>query len=304
MVRIGAKYHVYNGEVREIYRVIRFKNTETVAVMDDNTGVIQSMSVKHIENSMVEITPDAIGDFMLTSYEDKSMHDVYFCVYRSDSIMSDKKTPALILRQDVYSYIKNPLSIDGKIYVGDCLTEDTMPGGEKLTSMAEFNSVDDNLSVCLYLDDKIEDIIMLIPSKFSSKMNNILTELTKRNNAQIVGYCSNIKQLMEENKFIDMYRSIFNIHQVDWPVIIDNRSYDKQANIILNDKQKHKIEDMIRRYIEVKYVIPYDYDIDLKSVVAFKHILISDSNQDIFMIVYDIIGDYPVDEDIARAMGV
>ncbi len=302
MIRIGSKYQTFEGDTRKVYRVTRFKNTESIVVYDPDDKKFYTKTKADID-AMVEITPDALLDFMITSYENGD-NDVYACVYRLDSIIADVKEPAVILRQDIYSYAKNPLAIDGKIYVGDCLTQYTMPGDEKLISVAEFSKVDHNFTISIYSNDTLDDIFMCIPSKQLKKFNAVLAKLATRNTSQITGYCENLRALIEDNNFIGAYRSIFNITQVDFPIILGSQSYNAEGDIILNDRQIHRIEDLLRKYIRDVKVIEYDHDVDVGSIISYKHILISDSNQKIFLIAYQEVGSYPVDGDIAQAMGV
>ena len=303
MVKLGCKYQYYDGDERKTCRVIRFKDENTV-VLDNCDGTCSAKYVNEINDNMVELTPDAILNLMITSYEDdKTRKDVYACVYRCDSIMAERTEPVLILRQDIYSYMKNPLAMDGKIYVGDCITAYNMPGDEGLMSLCEFSSVDYNCTLYLYSDDTLDDIFECISVSDKKKFNKVLKELHDKNtNPQVVGYCSDLRELFEDNKFIDAYRAIFNITQVDFPIILGDESFNSEGDIILNKKQQQRIEDLLRKYITNIKVIQYDYDIDIKDIVSFKHILISDSTQKIFLIAYEEVGSYPVDEDIANAM--
>ena len=303
MVRVGAKYQTFDDDYRVIWRVIRVRDSGSAIVYNLATHDTTKMSIKDIEDSMVEITPDALIDFMITAYEDGNK-DIYACVYRTDAIISDVSKPAVILRQDVYSYTKNPLAIDGKIYVGDCMTQYIMPGDEDIMSVAEFNEVLHNFTISIYSDDTIDDILRCLPTDEQIRFNSVLEEMSKRNNDQVTGYCDNIKQLMTENRFIDCYRSIFNIIQVDFPIILGKESFNNDGDIILNNKQKKRIEDLLRKYITDIKVIAYDYDIDVKDIIVYKHILISDEKQKIFLIAYKEVGDYPVDDDIAKGMGI
>jgi hypothetical protein len=100
------------------------------------------------------------------------------------------------------------------------------------------------------------------------------------------------------------YRALFNILQVDFPIVIDERSTNHEGNIVLNKKQQKKLEDAIGQYIKVIAVIKYDRDIDIAKIVSYNHIMISDKSGIIYLIAYQKIGDYKVDNDIADALGI
>ena len=305
-VNLGTKFQVFEGNKRMVYRALRYEDAEQtlVTMIECDTGKLKTYTVDQVLDLMVTLEPDAILNLMITAYADGG-NDVYAWVYRADSILAGVTEPVIILRQDIYSYLKNPLAMDGKIYVGDCLTQYTMPNGEKLMAVNDFDHVEFDHAIRLYVDDTLDDIFSIIPKSVQKKFNKVLEKLTKRlENKLIVGYCHTLRELFEDNKFIDAYRSIFNITQVDFPIILGKESYNKDGDLILNHRQVKRIEDMLRKNITDIRVIKYDYDIDIKEIVSFDHILVSDSTQEIFLIAYTTISDYPVDEDIAKAMGV
>ena len=120
----------------------------------------------------------------------------------------------------------------------------------------------------------------------------------------IKGYCRSLKELCKDNHFIEAYRSLFNITTIDWSIVLGKQSFNEDGDIILNSKQIKAIEDMIRKYITDVKVIEYGYDVDISKIVSYAHIIVSDVNEKIYLIAYRVIGDYPVDDDIAKAMGV
>ena len=305
-VSFGTKFQVFEGDKRIVYRALRFEDIEetSVVMVDCATGKLSTFTVDYVSDAMVKLEPDALINLMITSYSDDGANDVYAWVYRADSVIAGNVEPAIILRQDVYSYLKNPLAMDGKIYVGDCLTQFTMPNGDKLMSVNEFDKVDFNYTISLYIDDTLDSIFNIIPKRVQKKFDKILAKLSSKNSALISGYCSTLRELFEDNKFIDAYRSIFNINQVDFPIILGKQSYNKDGDIILNSKQIKRIEDLLRKHISDVRVIEYDYDIDIKDIVSYSHILISDETQAIFLIAFNIVDEYPVDNDIEKAMRV
>ena len=307
MARIGAKYQIYeNGECK-IYRLIKYKNPSTVVIEDcDNPVINKVIDPKVLDDSYIEFTPDIILDLMITSYDEGNTEtDVYACCYRITDIVQDKVEPCLILRQDVYSYMKNPFAQDGKIYVGDCITRRTItPDMEKgIMSLMEFDHVIKNYSVALYSDDTLDDIFKVIGSKvkdFDKELESIHN--TRCVNDMICGYCKTLKELFTENHFMENYRDLFNIVPIDFPIVLGSESYDKDDNIILNSKQKARLEDYLRKHITDITVIEYGYDVDVSEIVSYCHIVVSDSTDKIYLIAYTVVDSYPVDDDIARVM--
>lgn len=299
---IGAKFQTFENDVRKVVRLTKYKNDNTVVVLDEN-GVKTILPIGVLKEKYVELSPDAFLNLMITSNDNYDGQDVYACVNKALDLALGKQEPSLILRQDIYSYAKNPLSMGNVVWVGDCLTDNTMPGDGKLVDMMEFTNIDKKDYFYLYSNDTIDDIFTII-GKDAKKYDTVLAELVERNSDTIKGYCSTLRQLFEENGFINAYRSIFGIAQVDWPVVLGDESYNENGDIILNAKQIKAISDILRKYITNVKVIEYDYDIDVSEIVAFKHIMISDEKQKIYLIAYEEAGNYPVDNDIARGMGL
>lgn len=304
---IGTKYQTYQENNKVVYRLVKYKNTETAVLQDvDNPKITRVESINNIKDKFVELESDAILDIMITSSEDE-FNDVYVCVYRKSDIASGSDMPALILRQDIYSYTKNAFDISDGIYVGECVTEYDKPSDlEKIADFCEFAKVDSNLYMDIYIDDTLDDIINLVEKtpKFNKSLNAVFSNLTAKNNDYVKGYCSNLRQLLEENHFMYSYRLIYNITQIDWPIILGKESYNSDGDIVLNSKQQKALEDILRQHITNIRILRYDYDIDVAEIVWSRHIMISDSEQKIYLVAYDKIDDYPIDEDIARGMGV
>lgn len=286
------------------------KNENTISLKNLSTGEISNVDTDYVLNNLVKLTPDAILNIMLCEDDvnGSKYEDVYVVVYRTATIESGNTEPDLILRQDVYSYTKNnPFTAFGTniIYVGDCITKFTMPGdGFKMMDLFEYSRVKVNHSFDLYSDDKLDDIMELIGNKariYDATLKNIHDEKAADN---IKGYCSSLKELCEDNHFIEAYRSLFNITTIDWNIVLGKQSFNEDGDIVLNSKQIKAIEDMIRKHITDVKVIEYGYDVDISKIVSYAHIMVSDVNEKIYLIAYRVIGDYPVDDDIARAMGV
>jgi len=298
MINIGSKYYKYdqnpNNPSIELVRVL---NYETQSSVRTTSG---TMSTDTLSDEYVELMPDAKIDIMITEY-DNGDPDIYLWLYRMDRIVADKRDADLVLRQDIYSSYQNrdPLS-PNKIFVGDCLTSITY--GKTLLSVADFAKVKQNLTFSVYLDDKQSDILQIINSnkRFTNKLNKTFAKMSSKNSNVIVGYCDNIEQLMNDNQFMHHFRSLFNIHTV--PIELDPSA----DSILLTEEQHKVIEDLLQYYITNVNIIEYDKDIDLSELIRnkTKHILISDKLDNIYLIAYSDIGPYPIDDDIANAMGV
>ena len=228
-----------------------------------------------------------------------------------------------MFHQKIFPYIKAFEGADGKLYYityyADGHTDfhfEPCPGKKVIdfceldlreyeNKLSEFKSIESTYKFDIYLNDTIDDIISCIPYKYLSEINNVLKATYDRYStyANVLGASEDIKSLMVNNNFMYNFRSIYNIYQVNWPVVYDDKlSHNSNGNIILNNKQVKFLEDMLQKHIDNINVIEYDKDINVKDIINYNHILISDSTEKIYLITYDIISDYPIDEDILKTL--
>lgn len=303
MKLIGTKYQIYEEDKLVIYRITGYQNSHYILVGEDGTEKI--VKEQKMLDKYVQLTPDAFMNIMLTDHKDYP--DVYVCVNKSSNLSSGKKVPDLILRQSIYSDMNH---FTNTVVFGDCVTDQVNNDSSGLASYMEFNNIDYSISMALYVDDTLESIFdILSKNKALKKIDSELLYIKDKfgkgtEQIKVTGYEDNLKDLMSNNHFIARFREIFNIMQVDWPIVLGKESYNKDGNIILNEKQKKNIEDEIEKFINIKVVIKYDKDVDISKIVSFKHLMVSDVNEIIYLIAYDVIGDYPIDNDISEAMSV
>ena len=296
---LGTKYQTYIDDELVVLRLVNIKS-ENKFTMVDREGNKLSMTKEELDKC-IKLDSDALLCLM-TATLDEDVRDVYACVHRTDDMRNGVKEPVMILRQNIYSSSKNAFNAGMDIYVGECLANPKFDNDEQFKSLLEFNTIDDTLSVALYVDDKFKDIKQFITGHNARKFDEVLRTI-KSNNTQsmLKGYCETLDQLFEENNFMFNYRMIFNIAQVDFPIELDNNT-DKDGVITLNSKQISRLEDLLRAYITDVKVLKYDKDIDISKIVSKTHIMISDETENIYLVSYIVKEAYPVDNDIARAM--
>ena len=305
--KIGAKYQIYeqyNDNDKTLYRLIKAKNENEAVFKKCGTNETFTKSYNDIVNSMVEIQPDAILHAMWTKYENRD-DDFYIRVFRTEKLTPNDIDDALVLimRQDTLSTAKNMFASDmSTVYVGECLTVNTLPSNDvKLTDLYEFDKIQTDMLIHLYIDDDLNDIMELFGDT-TKIFDDVLRGLSKKNSEVVKGYAESLSEFLIENDFIDNFRYIYGIIPIDFPIILGKESYDSNGNIKLNTKQINRLQDILRKYISDVNVLEYDYDLDILSIVKYSHIMVSDLNDKVYLIAYIVTGDYPVDDDVAMAM--
>lgn len=308
---IGTKYQIFEGEELKVRRAVKMKSDNTYVLKEN--GVEQNIIVTadELADKYVRLTPDAFLNIMITkepAYEGTDVNDIYFCINRSNDITMGIKEPSLILRQNIYSRFKNiNASMMGEIFIGECATI-VNSSKEDLAEMMTFESIVKQYSIALYLDDSEQDILLCIPNKFKKEINSTLCDIKSSMPVDMCkGTAESIEQLWEENDFIGNYKSIFNITQIDFPIVLGKNSYNSEGDIVLNEKQKQRLQDMLRRYISDIRVIKYDKDIDISKIVNVQHVVVCDSENQIYLIAYTVDGYYvedPDDMQVLQSMGI
>lgn len=295
----GLKYMTYIGEELHIYRISRFKNENTIVLTDQETNETVTVSDEDLKNKYVCLTPDAFMNVFIT--DTKIKPNFYVAVQRPGHQM-----PELVANQ-VFLNVTSQFASnrDNRITVGDCINEKCNPSSEPVVSIMDFEEIDDAAQVAIYIEDNLDEILKNIPAKHMDIFNNQLKKIKKElANEMTDGYCESVKEFLEQVHFIIRFREIFNIGYIDWPIEIDDSSYNSEGDIILNNKQKTRLEDYLRMNITDVKVIKYGKDIDISKTIEVSHVIVSDISDNIYIIAFVKLSDYPIDADIANAFGI
>ena len=302
---IGTKYQIFEGEDLKVRRVVKAKGEDTYVLKENGVDQKFIVTAEELADKYVRLTPDAFLNIMITkepAYEGSEVNDVYFCVNRACDIAVGTQCPSLILRQNIYSKFKNiGVPMFGNVFIGECATI-VNSSKEELTELMTFEGIINQFSISVYLDDSESDILSCIPNKFKKEINSVLCSIKSSMPEMCKGTTESIEQLWEENDFIGNYKSIFNITQIDFPIVLGKESYNTEGDIILNDKQKKRLQDILRRYISNIKVIKYDKDIDISKIVNIQHVVVCDSENNIYLIAYNVDGYYENNSDDAQVL--
>ena len=310
MFNVGARYYKYDGDELKTYRVINIRRG-----MYHLKGINNSdrciLTEGDIKDKYIALAPDAIMSCVIAKSSNKSdkpddMEDVIVSVYKLIPDEDNKESnieniPSLVMRQDVYSMSKNfAFSSMDAVYIGDCITRNMVSNDKEIQEFMECGDIRESVAISLYVDDRFEDIFKIIPRKFVEEANKVLDSFNNykpTNTSVIKGLSKSFEDLFKDNNFMVAYRQIFNILKLDFPIELTSG----KEQIVLNAKQHRKLEDTLRKNIKIFHIIKYDKDIDISKVVNYNHIMVSDVNDIIYMVVYAVISEYPVDDDIMNA---
>lgn len=311
MSSLGQKYQIYeNG------KLLIFRRTSETQITNVVTGNIRSATDQELKDKYVRLTPDASMYIFVTDSKsrkyDNPPPDVYVVVNKASTISRFNKTlnetPIdLIIRQNcvnIDTTVFDPRNI--KINVGVCICNIDKNGSQdQINDLMTIRSIDFKTKVDIYLEDTIDDIISCLPKDQINPVNYQLKKIHSMMYCNMYnGYCKSLKELLEHNNFISNYRSLYNVINIDFKIDLGKESYSVNGDLILTESQHLAFEDILRKHITNISIIKYDRDIDIAKIVSRDHIMVSDTDNIIYLIVYDVVGEYPIDSDIRKAMQV
>lgn len=161
------------------------------------------------------------------------------------------------------------------------------------------------INIAYYLGDKLFDILDQINTK---PFDDVLTELFQQhcnfasngipfikqdmlNRQSVDGYVKTLKDLVTFNNFEYDISTAFDII----PINADLSNCTGQE---LDPTTKKELGFILAQNICRSLVLLYDKDIDLNKLQHRLYKLVSDTNNDLYIVVYDIFGEYhvPVEE--------
>lgn len=274
---IGDKYYcILENDTLDIIRIMKFKNSETFICTRNNEQI--KVSKKELEG-YTKLKPDGFITFNIVILEN-NIKDVIISFHRRKDMDAGVNIPYAVCRQNIFDLFSNIVKTDETIYVGTSISVDTVPEDVPYNMVLACNAVEHSEIISIYIDDTLENILELIPKR--SKYDEILKILHDSlvgNNVQ--GYTTSVKQLLEENQFMYDFLKGFDIEKVPFEIKEnDKHDYELEYNQIVY------LEDLLKTEMFKTYVIKFSKEIDLKKIQR-SHILISDKNDNLFIIGYD-----------------
>lgn len=280
---IGSKYYTHNGDSTKVIRLVRFKNKDIVVVKDESGNTFK-MRASDLD-SYTRLLPDGYVSFVNAGL-DSALLDVIVSFHRRSDMEENGDTiPYAVCRQSSFDMFSFAVQKENDtVPIGFCVSKDTCPNNVKYETMVACSSVSDMNVVCIYLDDTLDEMLSYINQyKYDSVLNKYSSTLPKLmkasgDNRKLTGLTFNVKQLLEENCFMDEIYRGFGLTKVDFKV-------DFNEENALNAEQALIIENMIKRKILSTFVVKFDRSIKL-SDIKNSHVKIIDSNNQVYIVAY------------------
>lgn len=293
----GTKYFKIIGDRLELIRVISNKNPTKIKCKDCNSGNKFTMTLNELEE-YTRLNYDGVIQFTIVKVG--SLEDVIVTLYRRDEIANYDSNPYCICRQSITDFFANSLSKD-KRYYGISISKDSVPEGVEYNRIMACDGIEDSLSVAVYIDDTLDEIMSMVKSKV---YDNVLYTLfadhihyTYKNNKDTIklklmgdrcdGYCKTLKDLLIYNEFMYDFYTGFHIY----PLKVDLSFIGDYG--VLSNENRIAISFLLCKNITDSKIIKYSKDIDLDKISG-DYILVSDKHNNLYIVLYAYKGKYHI----------
>lgn len=277
---LGDRFYKNKAEDdSEDIRIIKIKN-ENLFRVKTNKGIIKSMKKEEIYDNYSRLIPDGLLFFSILNVgetKNEKLKDVMISLFKTSDLEKGDNIPYVVCRQSILDLFTTQINNNPYLhYAGLSINRDNVPEGVDFKMVLMCDGIDSKISLSVYLDDTLDDILSLINTE---KIDKVLTHMESKIKNNIVGYYKTLKELLEKNDFMLDVRMAFNIEKVDFKVsIINDYEIIPQERVILQEIKKC---EMIKTY-----VIPYTREIDLDEIKR-NYLMICDSENKIYIVAYD-----------------
>lgn len=268
--KIGQKMYRFVDGVLDQKRLLKVQNCDTYILIDEAGNRVKVNNDTY--RSYTKLKEDAILVVSSVLLQD-NIPDVIVSLFRSKDLKN--KMPYVICRQNLYDVFTNAIeNDDGMMYIGCSVSQDTKPENINFNMLMGCNSVTHSDMVCVYFEDTLDDIIELIPTTQYDDVLYLLSQGFIK--AKVRGVTTSLRQLLEDNHFMDDVRRGFNIIKADF-VYEGNEQYTAEF--------VRYIEDIIKREMIAPVWVKYDRQVDI-SKIKDKYVLLMDGSNTLYIVSY------------------
>lgn len=269
-------YRVNEDDSIEFLRLVKVKNEDCYVMLNSNKERVKLTSDELYK--YVKLRPDGYINYSIVSL-DAGIRDVIVSMFRRVDIEDGDVIPYCICRQNIFDLFTNNFVKDDKTqFVGCSVSKDTCPADIEYKMIMGCNAIIENINVSMYVDDTLEDL--LEPITVLNFNDALFKNYIKSRNDNIHGYCKTLKDLLYTNNFMYDVLKAFNIIKVPFITL-----YNEISNEI-NTSDREWLESYLKVEMFKTFVVPFTKEIDLKKIER-DHIIISDINNEIFIVLYD-----------------
>lgn len=300
---VGTKFYRYDENDNLIMlRVVRIKNEDTIVVKEisynnptvefdktiyhmpklEPTIKIFPIKKKELFDNYTKLLSDGIMIFNIITIRD--MEDVVVTLMRRKDIENRIQVPYVICRQNVKDFHDYLIKTDwAKTDVGTCISQDTIPNGCDFRELLVADNIIQSNIVNVYLDDSLDDILEYVNTlnydHCLAKIFDLAKEHANTFNYPFPrGYWRTLRDLLNDNDFMDDFDRGFNIIDVDFII-------EEIPNNQLYPDDMQRLEDLTGQKFLGHFICPFEKTIDL-SRISYDYKLIRDKVGALYIMIY------------------
>ncbi len=298
------------NEEFEIIRIVKTFNDGKVKIVDDE-GNFTKLSLEDLAKE--GYTPlESIGVISFAIVSVGKNQDIVVTLMRKSDIKTGLTVPCVICRQSCTDFFYNLLAQEyNHGYVGVSVSERTCPANIEYGHLLACDDIIFSEMVNIYYDDTIDSVLSCISLlKYEDALEDLyqihiksVGNPTLRLKKFHKGWCRHLRDLLLINNFWIDVDQAYQITDVDFEIgnyIIEKKDGNNMSYESLEKEILSFLSSTFELNIVDCIVIAYDYDIDLGEYHNENYVLLRDSTEKLYLVVYMISGQY-LEQDLAIA---
>ena len=324
---MNVNFAAMNGS--KMYRFLNEEKTEVgiiriIHVTKNSKNEVVSFTIKDENGSTRKVKPEDIKDYTMllpdgiltvnaveiADETGKSSEDVIVTATRFADAQSGKIFPFAICRQSITNLFYNiAVKDESEMRSGMSLNQMNCPAGFDIGLMVAANKIIKSDFINFYLDEKVEDVLKLIPiTKYNSILANLYSRHVKASNNPALtfkkedkGWCKDLLTLLDMNGFQNDVNEMLNITDIEFDIsdfiVKKPMPWSGEGEMeydCANDELLAWLSYCTKKNIVDAPIIEYGYDIDLDSenFLNSDHFLLRDKTNKVYVVFMTLEGEY------------
>lgn len=309
----NTRYYRYldeSDDSLEVIRILRYQNTETVkyeVIKGERLGEKGKIAISELLDNYTKLNNDGVISFSIASLH--NLDDIVIMFMKQKDLDMGMGIPFVVCRQCVTDMFHYAFSKKDKDYFGLSISQDSCPPNVDFNNFLACEGLSKQINIAYYIGDKLSDLLKLFKhDDYDYVLGQLFRDHCKyaANNITFIyndyltrdsldGYVKTLEDLLLSNNFEYDIQSAFNIIPMNLDFSGDETgAIDLTDGAELSEDAKHKLSFVLAKNINRTLVLKYDKDIDLDALSHRLYQLVSDVNNDVYLIAYDVSGEYHV----------
>lgn len=288
---------------------------DEVFLCKDTEGTKLIFDIETLNEKFIVIRPQACIQFIIGEgsgeKSNENIEDVLVMLYRRAEIDTKSKLPFGVCRQTITDFFATALNQDPSYqYIGMSLTANSIPEGVRMEDVLTCNKIIEQYAIAAYMDDNLNTMISFLGSKARKRLdavihnahcnidryNKRIDDMIKRGEDNIpyklLGCSRDLKSLLDDNNFMLDFLMGFGIYAVK----LDIKSIYTSDGTSVPVTMLPSLSFLVTENIISGEILKYSHDIDFAYFDQYgvKNMIVSDLNNEIYVITYKTEGKYHI----------